>query len=261
MKRAYAHILFAVIVGGLLFEAISMALDEQTDHGPSSVDVLVKSFDDINFTRGNRREKRTTLDKWTQQSITFGMSDTAPAHVSERIASHLSLLAKLTGRQLIFQPTSDGDRPDVVIRYLEPTEAYEQVVSQFSRNPQSLSRYLLSGRCRVYLWNKKSGEIEKGLVLIVPNDDTRAENTCIIEELTQVLGLSADKALYLPSIFSEEGLPQKLSINDQIVIHTLYDPRLKAGQPREEALVVAKQVIEELLAAYERSGVEALFQR
>lgn len=260
MKRAHVEFLFALFIGFLLFEAINMALENTVDKGPTSIENLVVSFDDINFSIGDREKKRNNLDRWAKNSINFGLVDQVPEQVLQTISSHLQLLEKITGRTLVLKGFGVTGKTNVTIRYLEYEEAYNQVISKLSRSEPSRGEYYVSGGCRGFIWNTEAGEITKGLVLIVPSDDKKFEHSCIIEELTQVLGLSADRAHYLPAIFSNEGLPQKLSVNDQIMVRTLYDPRLKAGMPREEALVIAKQVIEELVAAYNERGEEALYQ-
>jgi len=261
MKRAHVQFLFAVFIVWVLFETINMAIEDTIDKGPASLDVLVASFDDINFTKGNRNTKRSNLDKWQKEVIHFDLVDDAPEWVRETISSHLARLEKITGLQMDLSRNESSDQPEVTIRYLEPVEAYDQVIAKVSKVPQSRGEYYATGRCRVYVWNDPSGMIRKGMVLIVPNDDKKFEHSCIIEELTQVLGLTADRAHYLPAIFSNEGLPQKLSVNDMIMIRTLYDSRLKAGVAREEALIIARQVINELVGAYIMYGEEALYQR
>ena len=63
------------------------------------------------------------------------------------------------------------------------------------------------------------------------------------------MGLTLDSDAMRPSIFSKQDHLTALSPQDQILVRTLYDPRMKAGMPRAEALKTARTVIAELLKA------------
>jgi len=61
-------------------------------------------------------------------------------------------------------------------------------------------------------------------------------------------------------MFSNEDLPQALSINDKILVRTLYDPRIKPGMKRDESMKLAAEIIPELVRTVKERGVEALYQ-
>ena len=52
-----------------------------------------------------------------------------------------------------------------------------------------------------------------------------------------------------------------MSINDKILVRTLYDRRIKPGMTREQTTPLARIIIEELVAAVKERGEEALYQR
>ena len=66
--------------------------------------------------------------------------------------------------------------------------------------------------------------------------------------MIQSLGLPNDSNLINPSIFSDRSRRTDLTRTDLIILKTLYDPRMKAGLPRDDALVLARSVIAELNA-------------
>jgi hypothetical protein len=64
--------------------------------------------------------------------------------------------------------------------------------------------------------------------------------------MTQSLGLPNDSNLIDPSIFSDSSRQTNLSRTDLIILKALYDPQLKPGMPKAEALVKVREVIAEL---------------
>ena len=70
--------------------------------------------------------------------------------------------------------------------------------------------------------------------------------SCIVEETTQVMGLPNDSSDVRPSIFNDRGGLDDLSGQDVLLLRLLYDPRLKAGMTRDEALATARRILPEL---------------
>ncbi len=96
-------------------------------------------------------------------------------------------------------------------------------------------------------------------IVLVSTDEPYDDNgACLLEEMTQALGLPNDSELVRPSIFNERDVLNRLSLNDQIQVRTLYDWRMWPGMPREGALTVARTIIAELSARVRESGPEAL---
>lgn len=90
-----------------------------------------------------------------------------------------------------------------------------------------------------------AGEIEHGVVVIgtgIPDDKRRH---CILEELFQMMGLPADACHYRPSVICEQDRVFDLTEADKILLRTLYDPRLKPGMTKAEAMPIARQIIAE----------------
>lgn len=66
---------------------------------------------------------------------------------------------------------------------------------------------------------------------------------CLLEEFTQSLGLPNDSDKLRPSVFSEKDKLQSLSLSDKILLSTLYHPRMMPSMKRNQALLVAKDII------------------
>ena len=76
-----------------------------------------------------------------------------------------------------------------------------------------------------------------------PKDYMRA---CVVEELTQVLGLPNDSDAVKPSIFNDQSRYFELTDHDRRMLKVLYDPRITPGMPRNEALRQGRLILDEL---------------
>lgn len=84
--------------------------------------------------------------------------------------------------------------------------------------------------------------------VVVFDIDSRDElmRHCIAEEMVQVMGIPNDACNYRPSLFCEDDIVDEMQPADRIILRTLYDPRLKPGMTRAEAMPIAREIIREL---------------
>ncbi|HAS26883.1 MAG TPA: hypothetical protein DCR64_15765, partial [Vibrio sp.] len=74
---------------------------------------------------------------------------------------------------------------------------------------------------------------------------------CIVEEITQVLGLPNDSDKAYPSIFNDHTPEDLLSPLDVVLLKLLYEPELKAGMTKSEV----KPIVRKILKQYSETGV------
>lgn len=92
-----------------------------------------------------------------------------------------------------------------------------------------------------------------GAAVIIPVDQAREHGkllACIVEEITQVMGLPNDSESAYPSIFNDQTPEDLLSPLDVILLRLLYEPELKAGMSEQEA----KPVVANILRRYKKNG-------
>jgi len=70
--------------------------------------------------------------------------------------------------------------------------------------------------------------------------------SCIVEELTQVLGLPRDSEKVFPSIFNDKSTDDLLTGLDETLIRILYNTKIKAGMNKRSLASVLKPVIKTL---------------
>jgi len=104
----------------------------------------------------------------------------------------------------------------------------------------------------------KRGEwtITSADVYISTESPERTEH-CLVEELAQILGLTNDTRLTDMTIFNDQSKRMALSIPDQILIKTLYDPALVPGMSSQQAEPVARLIITNLRQRLIDNGVPA----
>lgn len=71
----------------------------------------------------------------------------------------------------------------------------------------------------------------------------RTPRHCIVEELTQALGLGDDSRLIYPSVFNDASVPQGLFPWDEIMVQVLYESRLYPGIRRAAARPIVRAAI------------------
>ena len=96
------------------------------------------------------------------------------------------------------------------------------------------------------LWGNS---INKAVIIIATELEDDSISFCLQRRLTQMLGLMNNSDLIRPSVFSGwDWYLVDLSVNDRILVRTLYDKRMRVGLHRDEALEVARLIITELVA-------------
>lgn len=86
-------------------------------------------------------------------------------------------------------------------------------------------------------------------VIYIPVDRARRHAkllACIVEELTQVLGLPRDSDAVYPSIFNDKTASYLLTGLDDILLRVLYDPRMLPGYSRKEIQRIAPSILSDL---------------
>ncbi len=171
-------------------------------------------------------------------------------HYFHYVQKHLKSLVDLTGLQS--QNAKATKEPaNFVIYFVPPLQMDNPYLADVDRG--IMKRAAAQGGCYFLSWaNDESGEIKKATIVVNTAREMPSTDHCLLEEMTQSLGMPNDADAAWPSIFSSTGRIRALSAVDRIIIRTLYDPRLTQGMLRLEALRMARVVIAELHAAASR---------
>lgn len=83
-------------------------------------------------------------------------------------------------------------------------------------------------------------------VVVLPIDVSEENfDVCAAQELTQAFGAINDLSNVSDTVFSSFNNSTELSESDKRIMKILYDPRLKKGMTRQEAMPIVRQIIAE----------------
>jgi len=102
------------------------------------------------------------------------------------------------------------------------------------------------------IYSVNGGSEIKRAIIGIPTDRATSMGklpACIVEEMTQVLGLPNDSDDISPSIFNDHSIDDALTALDRMLVRILYDPTIYVGMPRDEALVQARALAHDPLIA------------
>ena len=88
--------------------------------------------------------------------------------------------------------------------------------------------------------------IVQGIILIKAETSGLLRRSCAHEEFAQVLGPGNDFSEARPSIFNDDGEFALLTEHDEYILRVLYDDRLQPGMSRDQAMPIARRIIEEI---------------
>ena len=86
--------------------------------------------------------------------------------------------------------------------------------------------------------------IRRVQIYITPYPDAIRRH-CIAEELTQALGLADDSNIVRDSIFNDASARLRIAPWDALMVRILYDPRLRPGMHKSEAMPIVRRIIAE----------------
>ena len=166
---------------------------------------------------------------------------------TQLVQMHLAHLAEITGHDIQLVDTLlDANLHLVFTRQSQ----WESEVTRLM-GPSSAKNVHGSVCMAKFALNAKS-EIERAWV-IIPVDQAQMHGklvACVVEEITQVLGLPNDSEKVFPSIFNDKTPHDLLTGLDFILLKLLYNPSIRAGMTAAEV----KAPLQILLEQWQRDG-------
>lgn len=239
MHRKFAFALAATL--GLSAAAPAAATGLQP-----SFEEVVQQFDAVVFGH-EHGPSRGVVQKWTSAPdlALFATERWDPKPYLPALQAHIVEIGRLTGLAVTAR-RADASRATLRIGFY-PRAAFAQMPRVGSE--AEFERWVTTSACIALAVQdpEQAGRIVAAAIAIGTDIPDGQRRHCILEELVQAMGLPNDACHYRPSLFCEKDRVFALTGADQILVRTLYDPRLKAGMKRAEALPLARAIIAELL--------------
>lgn len=213
------------------------------------LDDMVRHFGHVLFgSEYGIAEGQKVVAKWHGE-VGITIQGRATADMGKMASRHLTGLMELTGLRFKQRPPgSPGQSIDLM--FMKRKEMPQLVRQLQGRDAQAMKTMISDPTmvCFFLSWKKPEQRIVKSIVVINVERDPVQLNACLLEELTQVMGLPNDVDAYWPTLFQPNDVSTSWSRWDRLYLKTLYDPRLKAGMKPVDALYQAKKIFAEELA-------------
>jgi hypothetical protein len=211
-------------------------------------DYLIESFIEIALKREYRENQKTNLHRWQQPLKIFIKSEVGDPLLQQQMyrvqAKHLQ---SITGHAIYF--VNSLQEANVLVVFTS-AEKMKSNAFKYTITTSDLEDVLKSAICMASIESNKQSEIIRGVILI-PVDSSRQSGRfvdCIIEELTQVMGLPNDSTAVYPSIFNDHSSDSYLTGLDYLLLKIAYHPLLKPGMSEAQIRGKLPVILKELRA-------------
>jgi len=262
MRFARSYLRRAAAMLGLLAMQLALGLVGVTASAerPSNAQII-RNFDIVAFGNEYTGRRYKAVRKW-KQPIRIGIQGKDyPPYFEAYVKQHIRDIWEITGhpielyysfsKQKAKKLAKDFDPKKVNFNlFYMPTEDIPKAVAKYFDNDEAQVRKMISVSTCFAKFGTKNNEIKWAISIFPaehPKDYMRA---CVVEELTQVMGLPNDSADVKPSIFNDKSRYFELTAHDRWMLRMLYDRRIPAGMPREAAIAMGKRILDEIRPGY-----------
>lgn len=190
---------------------------------------IYDSFLRIALQREYEQSETPRLVRWQKPIRIFFESDIGDRYLQAKLLSvHTQHLSNITGVPISF--TKNIKHSNIIVSFTSKDQM-EEKVWRYIGNPDDIRQALDEAICLGNFGVNRKGEIQRGIIIIPVNYARQNARflDCIVEEITQLMGLPNDSDDVYPSIFNDVSSDIYLSPLDYILLKILYSPRLQAG--------------------------------
>ncbi len=251
MNRAFQKIISALVLAFASCLAVTVHAEELTN------DKIMRNFNIIAFGNEYTRKRYDNVRKWAGPIRVGIQGKKYPAYFEAYIKQHIRDLWDITQHPIelyysfVMQKTGelakdfDPKKVNFILFYLPEKDIPKAVAKYFDNDEAQVRKMIKVSTCFAKFFTKKN--VITAAIAVFPDhrpkDHMRA---CVVEEITQVLGLSNDSDNVNPSIFNDTSPYFELTEHDRWMLKMFYDPRIKAGMSRDEAMKVGRTVLDEI---------------
>lgn len=217
----------------LLFSCVTVKAAVAQQHWQKN-NYLITSFINIALKREYQTNENTVLQRWQQPLKIFIKSELGDSQLQKQLyrvqASHLQ---SITHHPIYF--VDSEPQANVVIVFTSRDKMRNRALS-YKFKKSNLDMVLKEAVCMANIQVNQQSEIVRSAILI-PIDSARQKGRlvdCIVEELTQVMGLPNDSLAVYPSIFNDRSIDTYLTGLDYLLLKMAYHPLMKSGMNEME---------------------------
>ena len=162
------------------------------------------------------------------------------------LESHTQHLEEIIHHDIeVLKPIEEDENVTV---FILTYEEYQRMLREHYQSNNLAIREILRGPepCSFSYYTNDEFEITEAYIFIPAYYGEELARTCIVEEVTQILGLANDSSEVRPSIFNDDEEYRELTDHDILLLKILYDEQMKLGMRRQEALLAARKILARL---------------
>lgn len=177
------------------------------------------------------------LHKWTDPILLSAVG--ADADQYKIVEEHVALLGSLTG----LEARIEDDQPNMVVMF----GTVEELQPYLDNWAQSGNRVSLPGfyRSDCFAMTGSADGEAFAMAFIRSGQSPRMTRLCVVQEITQALGLIGDIDGRWDTNFASWGGSDDLTAADRDLIRILYDDRLRHGMTEAVGMPIVRQIVTE----------------
>ena len=190
--------------------------------------------------------KEDIVRKWRKPMRVYVQSTVGSSKLQkEMVGVQLNHLALITGHRIGFVTSAKKANLTIVFTLKKNMKSSMKTLGLYNNKSDAI---LEEAACLGNIRATNKGEILSATIHI-PVDSTRSSGlflNCIVEEITQVMGLLNDSDDVFPSIFNDQSIDGYLSGLDYLLLKILYHPKIKMGMKETRVRELVAEVLTEL---------------
>jgi hypothetical protein len=208
---------------------------------------ITDSFVKISLRREySANAKQDMIRKWRRPIRVYVRSIVGDSKLQkEMVGVQLNHLAEITGHRINFVKNVDDANLIVVFTLKNNIKSSMKSLGLYNNGSDAI---LEKAACLGNIRANNKGEILNAAIHI-PVDSTRSSGlflNCVVEEITQVMGLLNDSDEVFPSIFNDYSVDGYLSGLDYLLLKLLYHPKIKIGMKEAKVRELVSVILIEL---------------
>ncbi len=250
MRASWKGRLFGAALCLLGADAFAQTPAQSIEFDPSNAS-LAEWFGRVALQSENRQGIERPIVKWTAPMRIAVLGDRVPIY-RPYVERHVQLLRRLTGHDIQVITAGQANfvavfTPDIFAQPQGNTRAAMRTL--MGNDDAALQSFVANqertANCYFYARGGAGPSIVGGFAVIPSQRDPSTAWRCIVEEITQSLGLFNDSELNTYSIFNDRTPYVDMTPPDETMLKLLYDARMRSGTPPADAKALARRILDE----------------